>query len=81
MTKNTLFSLLIISLLAGGFLQVQGQDQNFNDLWLFFNDTADGAENADFDDSNWRELDLPHDWAIEGPFDIKYNARCGRLPF
>ena len=81
MVKNTLFSLLIISLLAGGFLQVQGQDQNFNDSWLFFNDTADGAEKAGFDDSNWRKLDLPHDWAIEGPFDVKYNARCGGLPF
>jgi beta-galactosidase len=22
----------------------------------------------DFDDSGWRKLDLPHDWAIEGPF-------------
>ena len=23
---------------------------------------------ADFDDSSWRKLDLPHDWGIEGPF-------------
>jgi beta-galactosidase len=23
---------------------------------------------ADFNDSDWRLLDLPHDWAIEGPF-------------
>src|SRR5215216_5975244 len=22
----------------------------------------------DFDDRNWRQLDLPHDWGIEGPF-------------
>lgn len=22
----------------------------------------------DFDDSDWRSVDLPHDWAIEGPF-------------
>lgn len=22
----------------------------------------------DYDDSGWRKLDLPHDWAIEGPF-------------
>ena len=26
-----------------------------------------GAEKEFFDDSSWRELDLPHDWAIEGP--------------
>jgi beta-galactosidase len=24
---------------------------------------------------------LPHDWAIEGPFDKKYNPNCGGLPF
>jgi len=23
---------------------------------------------SDFDDSSWRSLNLPHDWAIEGPF-------------
>ena len=41
-----------------------------------------GAENPGFDDSNWRKIDLPHDWSIEdlpgqkdgeivGPFDKK----------
>jgi hypothetical protein len=24
--------------------------------------------NPAFDDTGWRRLDLPHDWAIEGPF-------------
>ena len=32
-------------------------------------------------DSAWRGLDLPHDWAIEGPFDPKINPHCGALPF
>ena len=22
----------------------------------------------DYDDSSWQQIDLPHDWAIEGPF-------------
>ena len=30
---------------------------------------AAGAEQPGFDDAAWRTLDLPHDWAIEGPFD------------
>ncbi|MCM2369167.1 glycoside hydrolase family 2 TIM barrel-domain containing protein [Aporhodopirellula aestuarii] len=55
--------------------------ESFNDGWLFHNGEAPGAEASDFDDSQWRPQDLPHDWAIEGPFDIKYNARCGGLPF
>lgn len=55
--------------------------QSFNDGWLFHNGDAPGAEAADFDDSGWRPQQLPHDWAIEGPFDVKYNARAGGLPF
>jgi len=36
---------------------------------------------ADFDDSDWQPVDLPHDWAIAGPFlvDGPYGG-MGRLP-
>jgi beta-galactosidase len=33
-----------------------------------------------FDDSAWRTLDLPHDWAIEGPFDTRLPNSTGMLP-
>jgi len=33
-----------------------------------------GASALDFDDSGWRKLDLPHDWAVELPF----NGRGSR---
>ena len=36
---------------------------------------------SDFDDSEWRHLNLPHDWAIEGPFNIDYNGSTGMLPY
>ena len=49
--------------------------------WKFYKGDAEGAEAGNFNDSDWRSLALPHDWAIEGPFDVKYNARCGGLPF
>ena len=55
--------------------------KSFNDGWRFHSVEADGADAASYDDSDWRTLDLPHDWAIEGPFDVKFNARCGGLPF
>lgn len=35
----------------------------------------------DFDDSHWRALDLPHDWGIEGPFNIEYDGETGKLPY
>lgn len=41
---------------------------------------AGGAAAADFDDSAWRRLDLPHDWAVEGPFDKNENASQGYRP-
>ncbi len=52
----------------------------FNDDWRFFKGEAAGAENPGFDDAKWRALALPHDWAIEGPFDRSYNANTGGLP-
>ncbi|WP_282037204.1 beta-galactosidase GalB [Saccharicrinis aurantiacus] len=73
--------LILMSLVLCVCLNGFAQNINFNDSWRFFNDKAEGAEKPQFDDSKWRSLDLPHDWAIEGPFDIKYNARSGGLPF
>lgn len=37
--------------------------------WRFFQCDVDGAERIDFDDSNWRLLNVPHDWSIEGDYD------------
>jgi beta-galactosidase len=52
----------------------------FNDGWRFFKGAADGAEQPAFDDSRWPEVRLPHDWAIDGPFDAKLNPHTGALP-
>lgn len=38
---------------------------------------AYGAAAPDFDDSNWRVLNLPHDWAIESGFDSTNNVSQG----
>ncbi len=35
----------------------------------------------DFDESKWRQLNLPHDWGIEGPFDINFPGETGKLPW
>src|ERR1035437_7363244 len=34
----------------------------------------------DFDDSGWQQINLPHDWAIEGPFIRMGGGGMGRLP-
>jgi beta-galactosidase len=33
-----------------------------------------------FDDSAWQKINLPHDWAIEGPFTRAGGGGMGRLP-
>jgi beta-galactosidase len=38
------------------------------------------AEN-DFDDDAWQRIELPHDWAITGPFDPNLPGDTARLPY
>ena len=39
---------------------------------------------TNFDDSSWEKVNLPHDWAIKGPFltgdDAGVGGSMGRLP-
>jgi beta-galactosidase len=39
-----------------------------------------GAARRNYDDSDWRPLDLPHDWSVEGQFDRQNHVDAGFLP-
>ena len=43
--------------------------QLFTQDWKFHLGNIAGAQSADFNDADWRTLNLPHDWSIELPFD------------
>jgi len=50
---------------------------SFNQDWRFhLGDVSDG-QRPDLDDSQWRTLNVPHDWSIEGAFDEKSPAGTG----
>jgi beta-galactosidase len=67
---------------AAGEIKISGERRvSFNEGWRFLKGEAEGADRPEFADTSWRVLDLPHDWAIEGPFDPKINPHCGALPF
>jgi beta-galactosidase len=52
--------------------------ENFDRGWRFHKGDSSGAEVPKFFDADWRLLDLPHDWSIEGPFDEKEpSSFCG----
>ena len=49
----------------------------FNFGWLFKAGDPAGAEHPAFDDSAWRQLDLPHDFQIEQPWDEQASRAHG----
>ncbi|MGK9477656.1 beta-galactosidase GalB [Melioribacter sp. OK-6-Me] len=51
--------------------------ENFNEDWKFhLGDITNGNDPA-LNDSQWRQLNLPHDWSIEGKFDENNPATVG----
>ncbi len=56
--------------------------EDFDAGWRFFLGDESAASEPGFDDSGWRELDLPHDWAVEGDFseDAPSGPGGGALP-
>ncbi|NLO01117.1 MAG: DUF4982 domain-containing protein [Bacteroidales bacterium] len=47
----------------------------FDDNWKFHIGDVEHAKSANFNDDNWRLLNLPHDWSMEGEYDE--NAATG----
>jgi beta-galactosidase len=90
MRKNNIERMKLIAVVAGLLIFIFSQSgvaQNmkpsegsiheilFDNDWHFHKGGAQSAEFTTFDDSNWRVVDLPHDWSIEdlpgtnSPFD------------
>ncbi len=49
-------------------------DSNLERDWRFTRSITEGFEQPDFDDSAWESVDVPHDWAIRGPFSPQNDA-------
>jgi hypothetical protein len=54
--------------------------KNFNFDWKFFKGDVSNGQDPGLNDSDWRKLDLPHDWSIEANFDKSYASSTGYLP-
>jgi len=76
--KITISQLAVILFVIFSITQVaakNNQEINLNFGWRFSKGEHAGAYKKNFDDSNWRIIDVPHDWSIEdlrettGPFD------------
>lgn len=74
MKKKRILSTIIVICFTS-FLFAQNNNNNvrisqlFNFGWKFKTGETLGAQNPSYDDSNWRKLDLPHDFQFEQPWD------------
>ncbi len=69
--------LIIVFTQCSSSLQKMRKIENFNRSWKFNLGDVQDAQVSGFDDSNWRILNLPHDWSIEGEFSPDYPATPG----
>jgi beta-galactosidase len=54
-----------------------GKTVSFNQNWRFHLGDAANAKDVSFNDAQWRQLNLPHDWSIEGEFSENAPAGTG----
>jgi beta-galactosidase len=77
--KNRLPALLAlaVTLAIAGAARAQSARTilSFDNDWRFNKGDVPGSETNAFNDSAWRQLNVPHDWAIEGPFEAGAPTR------
>ena len=79
--KLLLFCLFCLFTCASLTAQVAfGEAKKFNDGWLFSLSDDSLSASVSYDDSKWRQLDLPHDWSIEGQLSPSLASCTGYLP-
>ena len=66
--KHNLFLLIFLLGTQLTFAQNQRITYNFNPGWKLYTGDANGAEAADFDDSNWKGITLPYAWNEDEAF-------------
>lgn len=66
MKKVILFVTSALLLFQAAFSQIKvGRNQSFDSDWKFQKSNKIEAKEVNFNDVDWRKLDVPHDWSIE----------------
>ena len=80
MIKQIIFLFFCVSLSYN--LVAQERDYiNLQRDWKFKLGETASAALPEFDDSAWEAVDIPHDWAISGPFELDGNGSTAKLPW
>ena len=85
LSAKTARSFLLIALLflcGNSFAQSPRTRADFDQGWRFNLGDVQGGESQSLNDAGWRQLNLPHDWSIEGQFskDNPATPDGGALP-
>ncbi|MCU7549611.1 DUF4982 domain-containing protein [Chitinophagaceae bacterium LB-8] len=76
---HCLFALISLLYLSAG-AQLSGKSILFNKGWKFHKGDISNGPDATLKTDDWRQVDLPHDWSIEGPFSEEWASATGYLP-
>lgn len=60
---------------------ISGEWKGLNKGWKFSKGNFENAQGIGFNDQTWESVNIPHDWAISGPFNEKENGSTGKLPW
>jgi beta-galactosidase/beta-glucuronidase len=75
--------LLVIVFLSAVFIPMASAERIVHRLdfgWKFIKGDAAGAQAPAYDDSSWRDVQIPHDWSIAGPYDANWASATAYLP-
>ncbi len=80
--KKSLLFIGLLLLAPAAFAQQGRSVVSFNKGWHFLLGNVADGEKPELQDANWRTLNLPHDWSIEGQFskDAPATTGGGALP-
>ncbi|WP_294083983.1 sugar-binding domain-containing protein [Proteiniphilum sp. UBA5384] len=57
-----------------------GEPQKISSSWKFLLDDIEDAASIDFNDGKWQNINLPHDWSIQGQLSPNLASCTGYLP-
>ena len=82
MTKKHIlfFTAFLLLMSFNGFSQTR-EYRTLTEGWKFVKLDVSDAEKVAFDDTSWKNVSIPHDWAITGPFIKNGNGDTGKLPW
>lgn len=79
-TKKKLLPIFLFSCLSA-FSQISfGDSKKINDNWKFNLQDTPEAQTANYDDSKWQSVNVPHDWSVKGQLSPTLASCTGYLP-